>query len=109
MKDEKRILRKRRSTVSEATVGNKDDKTLADDLLRGAGEIAGFVLGDPAERRKIYSMDMETLGFFYMGKLICARRSTIRDRIAAIEAGEKMRKAKARAKTQQSAAGDAFE
>jgi hypothetical protein len=35
-------------------------------------------------------MDKETYAFFYMGKLICGRKSMIRQRIAAREAGQAM-------------------
>ena len=58
--------------------------------MRGAGPIAGYLYGDEAERRKVYGLpdkEKKALGIFYMGKLICARKSTIRARIAAREAG----------------------
>jgi hypothetical protein len=63
------------------------EETFAEDLLIGAGNIAEFMLGDRKKRRKVYAMDKEAYGFFYIGKLICARKSTIRERIAAREAG----------------------
>ena len=62
------------------------EETFAEDLLIGAGNIAEFMLGDRKKRRKVYAMDKEAYGFFYMGKLICARKSTIRARIAEREA-----------------------
>ena len=37
---------------SATKIGNQED--LANDLLRGGDEIAGFVYGDPAQRRKAY-------------------------------------------------------
>jgi len=66
-------------------MGTKDE---ALDLLRGAGHIAEFLLGDEKMRRVIYALSEEQkqeLGLFYLGKLICGRKSTIRARIAARE------------------------
>jgi hypothetical protein len=55
---------------------------LADDLLRGAAEIAQFVFGDPAERRRVYHLATEVkqenrIPVFRLGNLLCARRSTL--------------------------------
>ena len=58
--------------------------------MRGADEIAEELFGDPAERRRIYGLpdkEKKALGLFYIGKMLCARKSTIRQRIAAREAG----------------------
>jgi hypothetical protein len=48
------------------------------DLLYGARAIAGFVLGstDDRARRKIYNLQ-DQLPLFYLGPIICGRRSTL--------------------------------
>ena len=59
--------------------------TLAEDLLRGAEEIAIFMFGDVKHRRKVYYLTGEAprgLPHFKMGSVICARKSTIRAWIA---------------------------
>ena len=71
-------------------MGNRKEK-LADDLLRGAAAISDHLFGDPGERRKVYGLpdeEKKALGFFRIGKTLCARRSTIDGRIAAREGGE---------------------
>lgn len=51
---------------------------LADDLLRGADEIAEFILGDPRQRRKVYHMaETSRLPTFRLGSMLCARKSTL--------------------------------
>lgn len=58
---------------------------LADDLLRGADEIALFMFGDVKDRRKVYYLTGEAprgIPHFRMGSVICARKSTIRNWIA---------------------------
>ncbi len=55
---------------------------LADDLLRGAAEIARFVFGNAAERRRVYHLATEVkqesrIPVFRLGNLLCARRSTL--------------------------------
>ena len=53
-------------------------RPLGSDLLRGADEIAGFMFGDPAERRKIYHLaENSRLPVFRLGALLCARKSTL--------------------------------
>ena len=52
------------------------------DLLRGAGAIASFLFGDdPGGRRRVYHLasasDEKRLPVFYLGSIICARRSTM--------------------------------
>ena len=76
-------------------MGDKDE-TFADDLLVGATALAFFIFGsdDDDTRRKIYGMsekDKKALGLFRMGKLICGRRTTIRQKIAALEEGRPAR------------------
>ncbi|MFN3348885.1 DNA-binding protein [Pseudorhodoplanes sp.] len=53
--------------------------TLADDLLRGADEIAKFVFGSAKHRRKVYYYASAKLRMptFRIGAIICARRSTL--------------------------------
>lgn len=55
---------------------------LAKDLLRGAAEIAEFVFGNAAERRRVYHLATEVkeesrIPVFRLGNLLCARRSTL--------------------------------
>jgi hypothetical protein len=51
---------------------------IAEDLLRGAHQIAGFLFGDPKERRKIYHLaETSRLPVFRLGSVLCARRSTL--------------------------------
>lgn len=53
-------------------------ENLGDDLLRGAAEIAEFVFGDPAERRRVYHLSEKgELPIFRMGSQLHARRSTL--------------------------------
>ena len=52
--------------------------SLSDDLLRGADQIAGFLFGDPKERRKIYHLaETSRLPVFRLGSVLCARRSIL--------------------------------
>ena len=59
---------------------------LADDLLRGADEIAEFVFGDPKGRRKIYYLaECSRIPVFRIGSVLCARRSVLLEWITAQE------------------------
>lgn len=63
--------------------------TLAEDILRGADEIAAFMFGSACHRRKVYYLTGEAsrgLPHFKMGSLICARKSTLLRWIAEQEA-----------------------
>ncbi len=54
--------------------------TIADDLLRGADEIAEFVFGSKRHRRKVYYLtgDAKTrMPHFRIGSVLCARKSTL--------------------------------
>ena len=54
--------------------------TIADDLLRGADEIAQFVFGSKRHRRKVYYLtgDAKTrMPHFRIGSVLCARKSTL--------------------------------
>ncbi len=62
--------------------------TLCDDLLRGADQIAKFIFGDAKHRRKVYYLTGEAakgLPHFKIGSVICARKSTLMNWIAAQE------------------------
>jgi predicted kinase len=59
---------------------------LADDLLEGADKIAEEIFGDPKQRRRIYWLvEKQRLPVFRIGITLCARRSTLREWIAAQE------------------------
>jgi hypothetical protein len=59
---------------------------LADDLLRGADEIAEFIFGVRGSRRKIYYLaETSHLPVFRLGSMLCARRSVIERWIAGQE------------------------
>ena len=50
----------------------------ADDLLKGAGQIAAFLFGDAKQRRRIYWLAQNrSLPVFKIGGRIHARRSTL--------------------------------
>jgi hypothetical protein len=54
--------------------------TIADDLLRGADEIARFVFGSSKHRRKIYYYATDAkvrMPVFRIGAVICARKSKL--------------------------------
>lgn len=60
---------------------------LSDDMLRGAHEIAGFLFGNPKERRKVYHLaERSRLPTFKLGAVLCARKSTIMEWVAQQEA-----------------------
>jgi hypothetical protein len=51
---------------------------LADDLLRGADQISGFLFGEPGQRRKVYYLaETSRLPVFRLGSKLCARRSVL--------------------------------
>ena len=50
----------------------------ANDMLRGADEIAEFLYGDGEQRRKVYHLVATShLPVFKLGSMICARRSIL--------------------------------
>ena len=54
------------------------EPNFAQDLLRGADEIAGFLYGDCAQRRKVYHLAATSnLPIFKLGSMLCARRSVL--------------------------------
>jgi hypothetical protein len=57
---------------------NNAQENLADDLLRGADEIAGYLYGDSTQRRKVYHLaETSRLPVFRLGSKLCARRSIL--------------------------------
>jgi hypothetical protein len=59
---------------------------LADDLLEGADEIAAFIWGDAAQRRRVYHLaETSRIPLFRLGSGLCARRSVLLDWIKAQE------------------------
>jgi len=59
---------------------------LAEDLLRGADEIAEFIFGDRESRRKVYYLaECCRLPVFRLGSMLCARRSVLLNWIAGQE------------------------
>lgn len=66
----------------------KPERSLSDDLLRGAGAIAEFMFGDRRKRRQVYHLAQAgQLPVFKLGATLCARRSTLVAWIEAQEAG----------------------
>jgi hypothetical protein len=59
-------------------VPNDLSHELADDLLRGADEIAEFIFGKRGGRRKVYYLaECSRLPVFRLGSMLCARRSVV--------------------------------
>jgi hypothetical protein len=51
---------------------------LADDILRGADEIAAFIFGGRGSRRKVYYLaECSRLPVFRLGSVLCARKSVL--------------------------------
>jgi hypothetical protein len=51
---------------------------LADDILRGADEIAEFIFGKRGNRRKVYYLaECSRLPVFRLGSVLCARKSVL--------------------------------
>jgi hypothetical protein len=71
------------NTVQTTTTSSPD---LADDILRGADEIAKFIFGERASRRKVYYLaECTRLPIFRLGSVLCARRSVLLNWIAGQE------------------------
>jgi hypothetical protein len=65
---------------------NRTENELADDILRGADEIAAFIFGERGSRRKVYYLaECSRLPVFRLGSMLCARRSVIEGWIAGQE------------------------
>ena len=59
-------------------VANDTPFELADDILRGADEIAEFIFGARGSRRKVYYLaECTKLPVFRLGSVLCARRSVL--------------------------------
>lgn len=68
------------------TAPNPPSHELADDLLRGADEIAEFIFGKRGGRRKVYYLaECSRLPVFRLGSVLCARRSVLMGWIAGQE------------------------
>lgn len=68
------------------TTATSIEQPLADDILRGADEIAEFLFGAPKYRRKVYYLaECTKLPIFRLGSVLCARRSVLRSWIAGQE------------------------
>jgi len=54
----------------------RSESDFASDMLRGADELAQFLLGNKEQRRKVYHLAAtSTLPTFKLGSMICARKS----------------------------------
>lgn len=72
--------------ATQNTVANNVSQELADDMLRGADEIATFIFGKRGGRRKIYYLaETSHLPVFRLGSVLCARRSVLMRWIAGQE------------------------
>jgi hypothetical protein len=71
----------------EAQPAPKDQpKDISDDLLNGADEIAKFLFGSNASRRRVYYLASHTrIPVFRIGAVLCARRSVLLNWIAGQE------------------------
>jgi hypothetical protein len=57
---------------------SEHEPEFANDLLRGADEIAQFLFGDRKYRRKVYHLvATSNLPHFKLGAMICARKSVL--------------------------------
>lgn len=64
--------------------GSNDE--FADDLLHGAEEIATFLFGPTASRRKVYYLAKYTrVPLFRIGAILCGRRSVLKRWVEAQE------------------------
>ena len=68
------------------TLTNETRSELADDILRGAEEIARFIFGAQGSRRQVYYLaECSRLPVFRLGSVLCARRSVLLSWISAQE------------------------
>jgi hypothetical protein len=69
------------------TPRSASEAPLADDLLKGAAQIAAFLFGDAKYRRRVYWLvQNQSLPVFKIGQRIYARASTLRHWIKEQEA-----------------------
>lgn len=74
------------ATMEPNTVPNHTTQPLADDILRGADEIAQFIFGEGASRRKVYYLaECTRIPIFRLGSVLCARWSGLMNWIASQE------------------------
>ncbi len=72
--------------MNSASKTSAQDDKLANDLLRGADQIANFLFGEPGQRRKVYHLaETSRLPVFRLGTMLCARRSVLMAWIASQE------------------------
>jgi hypothetical protein len=99
--DRKLHITQRKEREATMKRSNATGETVADDLLRGAKEIALFVYGDEEAARRIYVYKGEpSLPLFYMGRMLCSRKSSLRKWMDELEV------AAARAEREKEAGGD---
>lgn len=64
--------------MKSPTVPQNAPTELADDILRGADEIAEFIFGERGGRRKVYYLaECSRLPVFRLGSVLCARKSVL--------------------------------
>jgi hypothetical protein len=67
-----------KSANAEGRTEHECDGEFSKDLLRGAEEIAQFLYGDRAQRRKVYHLvATSNIPVFKLGSTICARKSIL--------------------------------
>ena len=72
--------------METSTVPQNTPNELADDILRGADEIAAFIYGERGLRRKVYYLaECSKLPIFRLGSVLCARKSVLLDFISGQE------------------------
>jgi hypothetical protein len=60
------------------TIPQSTPNELANDMLRGADEIAAFIFGERGGRRKVYYLaESSRLPVFRLGSVLCARKSVL--------------------------------
>jgi hypothetical protein len=60
------------------TISENTPNELADDILRGADQIAEFIFGERGSRRKVYYLaECSRLPVFRLGSVLCARKSVL--------------------------------
>jgi hypothetical protein len=64
--------------MDSPTVPQDTPTELADDILRGADQIAEFIFGERGSRRKVYYLaECSRLPVFRLGSVLCARKSVL--------------------------------
>lgn len=57
---------------------DEHNPVFAEDMIRGAEEIAFFLYGDRTQRRKVYHLAATSnFPIFKLGSMICARKSVV--------------------------------